>query len=66
VYLILNVGPRKPYWRERISTVDLLIKIGCFVKKGKIEFQFEKQLRKTSKFKEVNRTDPSPSERLPW
>jgi hypothetical protein len=28
--------PGNSYWRERLSTVDLLIKIGCFVKKKKI------------------------------
>ncbi len=25
--------PGNSYWRERLSTVDLLIKMGCFVKK---------------------------------
>jgi hypothetical protein len=30
--------------REALQMVDLLIKIGCFVKKGKIKVQFEKQL----------------------
>ncbi len=27
-----RVEPGNPYWRERLSTVDLLIRIGCFVK----------------------------------
>ncbi len=27
------LGNGKPYWSGRLSTVDLLIKIGCFVKK---------------------------------
>ncbi len=32
----------KSYWRGRLSTVDLLMKVGCFVKK--IKFQNEKEL----------------------
>ncbi len=29
------ISPGNPYWRGRISTVDLLIKIGRFVKQQK-------------------------------
>jgi len=39
-YLVVGAG--NSLRRGRLSTVDLLIKIGCFVKKGK--FKFEKQL----------------------
>jgi hypothetical protein len=38
--------------------------MGCFVKNKK-KFQYEKQLILTSWCKEVNRTDPSPSVRIP-
>ncbi len=31
--LFLIVGPGKPYWRGWLSTIDLLIKIGCLGKK---------------------------------
>jgi hypothetical protein len=33
---LTNQYPGKPYLGGRISTVDLLINVGCFVKKGKI------------------------------
>jgi hypothetical protein len=36
--------PGNPYGRGRISTFDLLSKIGCFVKKEKKYFKYEKQL----------------------
>jgi hypothetical protein len=35
--VMLQTG--KPYRRERLSMVDLLVKRGCFVKKEKIQFQ---------------------------
>jgi hypothetical protein len=47
--------------RGRLSTVDLLIKATCFVK-----VLIKKELIRTSKYKEVNCTKPSPSVRLPW
>jgi hypothetical protein len=31
--LVEPVDPMNPYWRETISTVDLLIKIACLCKK---------------------------------
>ncbi len=62
----LHVQPRNPYWRGRSSTVDLLIKIGCLVKKRKTLFLDEKQLIWTSYFKEFNRTYSSPFVRIPW
>jgi hypothetical protein len=37
----INVRAGKPYRWGRISMVDLLIKKGCFVKKGKIELEFK-------------------------
>ncbi len=48
-------------YRGRLSAVDLLIKITKVT-----NFFYKKQLIKTSEYKEVNRTDPSPSVRLPW
>ncbi len=36
-----NIDTKNPYWWERFSMVDLLIKIGCFVKQ-KIFCQYEK------------------------
>jgi hypothetical protein len=33
--------PGKPYWRGKISMVDLLIKKGCFVKKEKYSFSLK-------------------------
>jgi hypothetical protein len=35
--------PGNPYW-VRLSAIDLLVKIGCFIKNKKIEFKYEKQL----------------------
>ncbi len=51
---------------EGLSTVDIRIKITCFVNKKKIFVQYEKQLILTSQYNEVNCTDPSPSSRIPW
>jgi hypothetical protein len=50
--------------RGRLSTVDFLIKVGCFVKKD--FFQLEKQLIWNSKCKGAQCTEPSPSVRIPW
>ncbi len=36
-----KVKAGKPYLRGSISTVDLLIKIGCFVKKEKFSFSLK-------------------------
>jgi hypothetical protein len=47
--------------RGRLSTVDLLIETACFVKKVKNIFNIER-----SKNKEINRSEPSSSVRLPW
>jgi hypothetical protein len=33
--------PGKSYWSGRLSTVDLLIKIGCFVKVEKYSFRMK-------------------------
>ncbi len=35
---------REPLPKGRLSTVNLFIKIDCFVKKKKKQFQYEKQL----------------------
>jgi hypothetical protein len=45
--LTVNTSPyaRNTYWRGRLSTVDLLIKIGCFVKKKR------KSVQKTANLK---------------
>jgi hypothetical protein len=52
--------------RGRLSTVNLLKMIRCFVRKVNNKFQHKKQHIYTSNCKEVNRTEPSPSVRLPW
>ncbi len=57
--------PGIPYWTGRLSTVDLLIKIGCFVKNKNI-VSIWKQLLWTSYYKEANSIDPSPSVWIPW
>jgi hypothetical protein len=36
--------PRNPFWRRGLSSVDLLIKIGGFMKKEILQFQFENLL----------------------
>ncbi len=48
----------------KLSTIDLLIKMGCFVTKKK-KVNYEKQLISTSFYKEANRTDPSPQWEFP-
>ncbi len=52
------------YWRVRLSTIYLLVKITCFVKKKIIFFQLNKLIW-TSLCKEVNCTYPSCSARIP-
>ncbi len=55
-----------PHWGGRLSKVDLLVQIACFVMKKKkyIHFQYEKLLIWTGQYI-VNRTDPSPSVGIP-
>jgi hypothetical protein len=50
----------------KLRTIDLLIKIARVIKKEEIFLYYEKQLISTSWYKEVNRTEPFPSDRLPW
>ncbi len=50
----------------RLSTVDLLIKVACSVKKGKQYFQYKKKQILTSLDKQANCTERSPSVRVPW
>jgi hypothetical protein len=58
--------PGNSHWRGCVSTVDLRVKIVCFVKKQK-KFHYKKQLICTSKYKgDANCTDSSPSVRIPW
>ena len=59
------VNPRNPYWKGSNSTVDLLAKIAYFVKNEKKYAQYQKQVVYSSQYKELNRTEPSPSERIP-
>ncbi len=59
------VLPGNTYWRARHSTVDLLLKVACFVKRS-IKFSIEKEADLNLLYKEVNGTDPSPSVRIPW
>ncbi len=61
-YFMVTAKPGKSYWRGRLSTVDLLIKVGCFVmKENKVS-----EWKGADINKEVNRTKLSPSVRLPW
>ncbi len=53
------------YWRWRLSTVNLHIKIGCFVKKGKFSFSLKSSCSKLVSTRRSNHTDTSPSVRLP-
>ncbi len=55
--------PGNSYRRESLNTIDLLIKIGYFVKK-KI-YSFSLKASWINWFKEVNCTDPSLSVRIP-
>jgi hypothetical protein len=48
---------------ERLSTFDLLINVTCFVTKENNIFNMQRSC--TCYYKEVNRTEPSPSARLP-
>jgi hypothetical protein len=48
-----------------LCTVDLLIKVACFVKKKNI-VSVKNALISTSQYKEVNGTDPSSKVRIPW
>ncbi len=61
---MLKCHYRELYWRGRLISDDLLVKMACFVKKK--EKRSLKQLIWTSKCKGVNHTDPSPSVRIPW
>jgi hypothetical protein len=62
-----SVAPRNTNWGDRLSTVDLLLKVACFVKKENNSFNV-----KMSWFKLVSTRRstvlirPSPSVRLPW
>ncbi len=58
--LMTNTG--KTERRGRLCTVDLLIKVACFVKKY-IVFAISNA---NCQYKEVNCTEPSPSVRVPW
>jgi hypothetical protein len=59
------VAAGKTNKRGRLNTVDLLIEMACFVKNN--IFHIERSLSTyTSKCKEVNCTEPSPSVRLPF
>jgi hypothetical protein len=50
--------------RGRFSTVDLLIKATCFLR-GKY-LPYKNELNKIYWYMEVNRTEPSSSESVPW
>jgi hypothetical protein len=65
VEIRIKTKPRNTNRSGRLSTADLLVKIALVVKKKAIHFQYEKQLIWTSSYKEINRTDPSPSVRIP-
>jgi hypothetical protein len=54
--------PKEVELNGRLSTVDLLIKLGCFVKKEHKVLE----LKGADLNKEVKCTEPSTSIRLPW
>ncbi len=60
--VLLNVIPlkRETNWGGSFSTVDLLIKLACFVKNVNNIFNIKRRL-----FKILNRSEASPSVRLP-
>jgi hypothetical protein len=60
-----NYQQGNPYWKGRLFTIDLLIKIASFVKKANIYFSIKKQLVWASYPKGVNRTEPFHSVRVP-
>jgi hypothetical protein len=62
----VEVLPWKPYSRENVSTVNLLIKVTCFFNKCELYFQRKFGIIWTSSHKEVNRTERSPSVRVLW
>ncbi len=49
-----------------LSVIDLLIKIACFGKTKKSIFVYKPTNLNKLEYKEVNRTDPSPTVRIPW
>ncbi len=56
---------REHILKGKLSTLDLLTKIGCLIK-SKMQFQYEKLLILIIYYKEVNCSDSSPSMRIPW
>jgi hypothetical protein len=57
--------PGKPHWRERISTDDLLV-LTSLEKTAFLTETIFPFYKTTYLNEEVNRTEPSPSVRLPW
>jgi hypothetical protein len=51
--------------KGRLGMTGLPIKLACFVK-SKQSLPYQKQVIKTSLYKEVNGTEPSTSLRVPW
>ncbi len=62
---IVRGTPGNTIWRGRLSTVDLLIEVTCFVK-WYIKFSVEKAATINWLVEEVNGTEPSPSLSFPW
>jgi hypothetical protein len=52
--------------RAMLSTVNLHIKVVCFVKDVDYIFNIKRRSSKLVKCYEVNGTEPSPTVRLPW
>ncbi len=59
-------GAGKPYWKGRISTVDLLLLTSSDRLLTILNLYFSIFYRTTFLNKEVNRTEPSPSVRVSW
>ncbi len=64
--MVAKDKPGNTNWMGGLSTVDLLIKFACFVKKVNKCMHFQKELICTSWYKEVNGTDPSRLVSIPW
>ncbi len=61
-----SVKAGNPYWRGSLSTVNLLFKITCFLRRKNIFFVFRAARLKYFVKGGGPYTDPSPSIRVPW
>ncbi len=64
MFLLRIFWPRNTNWGGRLSPVDLIIKVACFVKCKKKENNIF-DIKGATQYKQVNRTEPSPLVRPP-